>query len=194
MTSVKQQPLSVEAGPALDDQARSDYDKGKQFLEGHDPTQAAASFHNALKGFEEAGDEEGIARAVDRLGDLCLTRGEIDRAGAYFDRARTICERQKDNLSLMVVQKKLALVRRSQKRYDEAVQLYLDLLDRYQKYRNPDGAVRILGDLAALFLEQGDRTKAAEALRTAAAIHGNFKHRRHAEALLARAAEVEAGK
>ena len=49
-------------------------------------------------GFEEQGDEQGVANASDRLGDACLARDEYAMAIANFQRACAICEKEDDSL------------------------------------------------------------------------------------------------
>ena len=51
-------------------QAQQDYEKGQELLQKREMPQAAAAFHNALVGFEQDGDENGVANASDKLGDI----------------------------------------------------------------------------------------------------------------------------
>ena len=51
------------------------------------------------RGFEEQGDEQGVANASDRLGDACLARDEYAMAIANFQRACAICEKEDDSFS-----------------------------------------------------------------------------------------------
>ncbi|MCW5207866.1 hypothetical protein VU10_04955 [Desulfobulbus sp. US1] len=77
------QPLS-SIGPADPEKAREeelkkdpakrDYLEGREQFKKGDHSMAAMSFHNALKAFEEKGDEQGVANASDRLGDVCLEK------------------------------------------------------------------------------------------------------------------------
>lgn len=174
-------------------QAASDYEKGKKFLEEGETPQAAAAFHNALLGFEEEKDDRGIARAADQLGDICLQRKEPDAAQNHFLRALGICEGFKDHHSILLLKKKLVAVARQQENHEAAVALYLELLDIYSDNNNPAGAVQALEELAEVYVKMGENSKGVDAYRTAASIHANFKHRRNAENLLAKAAELEEG-
>jgi hypothetical protein len=47
--------------------------------------------------------------------------------------------------------------------------------------------------LAEIYLAKGDTERAADAYRTVAAIHKSFKHSRHAEKFLEKAAQIEKG-
>lgn len=174
-------------------QAQIDYDQGKTFVENNDPTLAAAAFHNALMGYEEQGDEKGIAKASDQLGDICAGREENQKAMEHYQRSLAICDKLGDPFSLLLLKKKMVKVLRVTKKNEEAVKLYMDILDTYSANNNPAGAVELLEDLSSLYLETGERVKAADALRTAASIHANFKHARLAAKLEEKAQQLEAG-
>ncbi len=175
-------------------QAQVDYDKGKEFLEAGDAALAASAFHNALIGFEQDKDDKGIANASDRLGDICIDRGEYSQAIPLYKRAFSICENHEDPSSKLALRKKIAAAHRSLKQYDEAIGIYLDIIDTYGGYNNPAGAVEHLETLAEVFLEMDAGEKAADAYRTAASIHANFNHTRHAKELMDKAEAIEAQK
>lgn len=170
--------------------AQKDYDQGLEHLKAKEPTLAANAFHNALIGFEQEQYENGIANTSDKLGDLCAAQGENDAALAHYERAYQICARHNDRFSLMAVNKKKAAVLAAAQKYPEAIELYLDLLDEYGALRNPEGSVQTLTTLAEIYLAAGDKGKAADAYRTAAAIHTNFSHKNHAQELLAKAEAI----
>ena len=65
-------------------QARQDYEAGQEQLKDNNYAAAAISFHNALIGFEQEGDEFGVANASDKLG-VCYI-------GFYRDRVDCIEE------------------------------------------------------------------------------------------------------
>ncbi|MBC8317167.1 MAG: tetratricopeptide repeat protein [Desulfobulbaceae bacterium] len=171
-------------------QARLDYEAGQNHLQKDDISQAANMFHNALIGFEQDGDEHGVANASDKLGDICAGREDFDGALNHYERAYTICTKDSDRFSLFSLEKKKAHVMFQAKRYQEAVTLYLDVIDEYEALRNPQGTVDTLDILANIYIEMGDKEKAADSYRLAASIHKNYKHKRHAEALLKKAEEV----
>lgn len=186
---------TVENGEEVEtekDQAQIDYEQGKTFLGAGDHTLAAAAFHNALVGFEEKEDENGVANASTQIGDICVGRHEYPRALEHYQKAFDICKSQEDQSSIMFLKKKIAATRRSLGQLDEAVALYMDILDVYGGLNNPQGAVETLEVLADVYREKGEGRKAADSYRTAADIHVNFKHTRHAEALLEKAKEAEA--
>jgi len=170
--------------------AQQDYDEGLELMKKKDYSGAAASFHNALRGFEEAGEEPGIARAVTKLAEVCLLREEYAKALEHFRRAREICRRAQDDLSLTYLQKQLFYTHMTLQQTREALALGLELLDIYHDYNNPAGAVEILEKMAEIHQENGEPLKAAESLRTAAAIHKSFKHSRSAQELLNRAEAI----
>lgn len=176
------------------DQARKDYLEGRTLLGKGDLAGAGLAFHNALKGFEEQGSEQGIANASDRLGDVCLARGEHGLAITHFQRAHVICEKEDDSFSQLALNKKMTVAYRKLEEHDKALELLYDMLEHYRLTNNPKGAVEILIGIAEVYNEQGDRAKAADAYRSVASIHTRFKHARLAEEFSLRAAALEQGR
>lgn len=172
-------------------QAQLDYEAGQEFLKNLEPAQAANAFHNALIAFELEGNENGIANAADKLGDICAARGDVATAMSHYDRVYAICQKHTDRFSLFSIEKKKAKLMYDTKDYDQAIRLYNEVLDEYGALRNPQGSVDTLEILAELYLAKGEKGKAADAYRTIAAIHKSFKHSRHAEQFLQKAAETE---
>jgi tetratricopeptide (TPR) repeat protein len=173
------------------DPAQEDYEAGKGHQEAGDIVQAAAAYHNALLGFEQSGNEKGITNTVCQLGEICVIRENYEQGMAHFQRAYEICNRLKDHFSLLFLKKKIAHAHRCLKQFPEAVRIYMDVLDIYSSHNNPDGAVKVLDELADIYLEMGEKGRAVDAYRTAASIHKNFKHAREAQMLLDKAQEIE---
>lgn len=175
------------------DPAKKDYLEGRRLFSNHEYAQAAAAFHNALRGFEEQGDEQGVANASDRLGDACLARDEYAMAIANYQRAYTICEKEDDSFSQLALNKKMAAAYRKLGDHEKALELLYDMLEHYRLTQNPKGAVEALIVIAEAYNEQGDKAKAADAYRSVASIHARFKHARLAEEFNQRAAALEQG-
>ena len=97
-------------------QAQKDYDAGQEFLKEKDVAQGANAFHNALIGFEQEGNENGIANASDKLCDICNERGETTKALEHLERAYAICHNSFDRFSLFSLEKKKAGRRRKHQR------------------------------------------------------------------------------
>jgi tetratricopeptide (TPR) repeat protein len=173
------------------DPAQEDYEAGKQHQEAGDIVQAAAAYHNALVGFEQSENEKGIANAVCQLGEICLIRENNEQGLAHFQRAYEICDRLNDHFSQVLLKKKMAHAHRCLKQFPEAVRIYMDVLDIYGRHNDPEGAVKVLDELADIYLEMGEKSRAADAYRTAASIHKNFKHTREAQILLDKAQAIE---
>jgi hypothetical protein len=74
---------------------------------------------------------------------------------------------------------------------DQALALLFDIFDHDSQLRNPKGTVEVLEAIAEVYLEKGERQKGADALRTIAGIHKNFKHARLAEEYENRARQME---
>ena len=184
---------NVQEDPKQEDksQAQQDYEAGQEFLKDKDIAQAANSFHNALIGYKQEGNENGIANASDKLGDICIDRGETEKALEHLERAYAICTKNFDRFSLFVLERKKASLIYKSGNLDKALELYLDVLDEYGALRNPEGSVETLEILAEIYLKQEEKAKAADAYRMAASIHKDFKHDKHAEEFEAKAAAAE---
>ena len=173
------------------DPVQKDYLEGRKFFGNGDYTQAAQAFHNALRGFEEQGNEQGVANAADRLGDTCLARDEYAMALANYQRSYAICEKEDDSLSLLALNKKMAAAYRKLGDREKALELLYDMLEHYRLTQNPKGAVEILIVMAEVYREQGDKARSADVYRSVASIHSRFKHARLAEEFNQLAAALE---
>jgi len=175
------------------DPAKADYKAGREFFSQGEYAQAAMAYHNALCGFEEQGDEQGVANCADRLGDVCVAREEYQMALDHFQKAFAICEKESDIFSMVGLNKKMAGVYKRTGELDKSLELLFDVFDHYSQLRDPKGTVEILEVIAEVYAEKNENTKAADALRTISGIHGNFKHTRLAEEFEARAKVLEQG-
>jgi tetratricopeptide (TPR) repeat protein len=175
------------------DPAQVDYDQGKDVLQAGDEALAASCFHNALIGYEQDNNEKGIANASDQLGDICAARDEHEKAIEHYQRAFNICDKENDRFSLIALQKKLVISKKALKQYDEAINIYLNVIDIYSGYNNPAGTVATMEELADFYLEIGERQKSADTFRTIASIHKNFKHNLQAQEFMDKAIQVEQG-
>jgi tetratricopeptide (TPR) repeat protein len=190
--SEQKENQDINEGPReAEDPARADYNKGKEVRAAGDEAQAASFFHNALVGFEQNGDDQGVANASDQLGDICAARQNHEKAIAHYQRAYTICDKENDMFSLIALQKKMGAAQRALKQYDKAVNIYLNVIDIYAGYNNPAGTVNVMEELAKLYLEMGERQKSADTYRTIASIHKNFKHNIQAQEFMDKAVQVE---
>lgn len=178
-------------GQDLDNPAKMDYLEGRKLHRNGEYAQAAIAFHNALRGFEEQGDQAGIANASDRLGDACLARDEYAMAIANYRRAYAICEKEDDSYSVLALNKKMAVAYRKLGDQEKALELLYDMLEHYRLTSNPKGAVETLIVIAETYIEQGEKAKAADAFRSVANIHERFRHSRMAEEFNQRAASLE---
>lgn len=188
---MKDNKLSQDQPQENSSQAQQDYEAGQKFLKDNDIPQAANAFHNALIGFEQEDNENGIANASDKLADICTEQGETLKALEHLERAYAICHKNFDRFSLFSLERKKAGLIYKNGDLAKAIELYLNILDEYGALRNPQGSVETLETMAEIYLKQGEKEKAADAYRTAASIHKNFKHLPQAEELLAKAAAAE---
>ncbi|HFQ81238.1 MAG TPA: tetratricopeptide repeat protein [Desulfobacterales bacterium] len=157
-------------------QAQQDYEQGMAFLNDKESAQAAAAFHNALLGFEQDNDEKGMANASMQLADICLGNENYEQALKHCASAEAICASSKDTFSLICIKEKKAKIYSQWSKYSEAIKLYIELVDDYNKTRNPQGTVNSLETLAELYLQINDKEKAADSYNTIANIHKSFKH------------------
>lgn len=190
---VSQNKEQDKEGEALLDPARTDYKEGREFLNKGDLAQAAMAFHNAMRGFEEQEDEQGVANCSDRLGDVCVEKEEYQMAMEHFQRAYAICEKEHDIFSMVSLKKKEAGIYKRIGEQDKALALLFDIFDHYSQLRDPKGTVEILEVIAEVYLEMGENSKAADTLRTIAGIHTNFSHARLAQDFEERAKAAEQG-
>jgi tetratricopeptide (TPR) repeat protein len=172
------------------DPAKRDYLEGRELHKKGDYAGAGMAFHNAIKGFEEAGNDQGVANAADRLGDVCLVKEDYENALLNYQRAYEICEQEEDSFSILALNKKIAAVYKKQGELDKALEILFDMVEHYQLTKNPKGMVDILVVVAEVYMEKGEQGKAADSYRTVSAIHKNFKHKRMAEEFAALADEL----
>ena len=171
-------------------QAQIDYDEGRGYAERGESALAAASLYNALRGFEEEDNKEGVANASNQLGHVCLQRDEFDKALTNYQNAWKICEELEDHLSLQAISLQLVPVYKGLQDYRKALDVCLDLIDSYQANNDPKGTVSVLEMMAEVYLASGDREKAADTYNTVASIHTNFKHHTIAASYREKAAEL----
>ena len=172
------------------DPVQAEYEEGKKYLANQQYGQAAVALHNALVGYREREDETGIANASNQLGDVCLGRDEYGNALQHFERALAICDKSNDRMSILSVMNKIVEVRAKLNQYDQAIADCLVILDHYHDNRDPQGTVTILEKMAEIYLQAGNSDKAADAYRTVASIHKNFRHDSMAAKFMAKADEL----
>ena len=181
-------PMAAKAEE--NDPVRKEYQDGLNFLAQKELGQAASALHNALVGFEQRHDQNGIANASNQLGHVCLGRQDFDGALRHYRRALEICEQANDRMSIIAVLKKIVEAERGRKNPEEALASAFAMLDHYHDNRDPQGTVDTLELIADLYLDSGEREKAADTYRTMASIHSNFRHSTIAEKYLAKASAL----
>ena len=174
------------------DPIQAEYDDGIEFLKEKDLTQAAVAFHNVLRSYEEKKHQDGIANASNQLGNVCLEKGDFEKAKVHYQRAWDICDRFEDPMSLLALSMQLVVVHRGLNDNAKALEICFDMLDVYNSNNNPQGTVATLQTIADIYLAQNEKAKAADTYRTIASIHRNFDHKNTAEKFTARAKELEA--
>lgn len=173
------------------DPVQAEYEEGKKFLENSNYGQAAVALHNSLVGFEAKNNETGIANASNQLGHLCLAKEEYENALNHYQRAYDICDKLYDRMSILSVLHNMVEAHKGLKDYPKAVTICFDIMDHYHDNRDPQGTVKILEILAEIYIEAGEKTKAADAYRTISSIHKNYKHETMAGSYLEKAEQLE---
>jgi tetratricopeptide (TPR) repeat protein len=185
-----------EPAEPVDDrsQAQKDYEEGRGYVERDEATLAAVALHNALRGFEEEENQAGIANTSNQFGHACLMKKEYDKALVHYQRAWEICESLDDPMSLLAIARQLVETHKGLEDYAKAVELCFYLLDAYQRNNDPKNSVDVLDSLAEVYIASGELEKAADAYKTAASIHANFRHEKIAEQYRQKAAGLLSGK
>ncbi len=174
------------------DPIQAEFEDGKDFLAKKEYSQALLAFHNTLKAWEEKNDQDGIANASNQLGLVCLEKEEYEKAREHFNRSWEICKRFDDTMSILALSGQFVVIHRALGEYDKALSLCLDMLDTHSHNTNPQGTVEVLEVMGEVYLEKGDREKAADCFRTISSIHANFSHETSSRKFAERAAELEA--
>jgi len=173
------------------DPVQAEYEDGVEFIANKEYAQAALALHNALVGYEKKNHQDGIANASNQLGVVCMKKGEFDKAREHFQRAWDICERFDDRMSLLAISEQFIIIYRDAKEYKKAIELCLDMLDTHHSHNNPDGSVKVMEIMADIYVDQGEKAKAADAYRSIASIHSNFDHKNFAKRFEEKAAALE---
>jgi len=173
------------------DPVQAEYEDGVGFIANKEYGQAALSLHNALVGYEKKNHQDGIANASNQLGIVCMKKGEFEKAREHYQRAWDICERFDDDMSLLALSEQFVLIHREAKEYTEAIAFCLSMLDTHHKHNNPDGTVKVMESMAEIYVEQGEKAKAADAYRHIASIHFNYNHKNFARRFEEKAEALE---
>ena len=171
-------------------QAEIDYAEGRGYVERGESALAAVSLHNALRGFEEADNKEGIANASNQLGHTCMQRNEFETALKHYRRAWGICEALNDQMSLQSLSRQFVDAYKGLGEYRKSLDVCLELIDEYQNNNDPRGTVEVMEKMAEVYLAAGESSKAADTYETVASIHANFKHHKIAESFRSKAREL----
>ncbi len=173
------------------DPIEADYEEGKRLLESGNTAQAAVALHNALLGYEEKNDTNGIANASNQLGHACLARKEYDKALKLYERTWDICKDLGDYSSLLALNNQFVLVYTGLGQYTKAIEVCLDIVGMYRDNNNPRGTVATLEQIAGIYEKIDEKAKAADTYRTISSIHANYKHDKIAQSFVEKAEKLE---
>ncbi len=123
-------------------------------------------------------------------GTCVFFRNDYEGALKHYQRALVVVEKANDRMSTLAVLNKIVAAQKGLKKYDKAIAACLDMLDLYQDNRDPQGTVVTLEAMAEIYLEDGQKAKAADAYKTIGSIHKNFRHDTMAAQYLEKAAQL----
>lgn len=144
----------------LPEGGRAHHRLGRARREAGELEQAERHLGAALSLFERAGDEAGIAAALDEVGTLHWVRGEHRRALREIGRAMHMRKQQNDRLGLALSLTHLGLVLHDAGRYTEALDAFGRALAARREAGDPLGIATSLGHLGQVAYDQGDYARA----------------------------------
>ena len=149
---------------------------------------AAAAFGEALRLWEEAGDEAGRVLALHNLALVAHLRGELDEAKRLYEEALPLRERLGQLRGAAEVLNNLGAIAEATGDLDEAWRLYLRTLAMHRALRDPLGMAVAINNLGEAAERQG---RPAEAARLVGAALGTLRRlgspwAQHAHAVLER--------
>ncbi|MFO8076567.1 MAG: tetratricopeptide repeat-containing diguanylate cyclase [Egibacteraceae bacterium] len=165
----------LDGAPTID-RARALSEAGHaEFATGvHD--EAVALLRQALRLFEEVGDEAGQAGALRRIGVALYSHGDIEDAGRAHERSLALSERVGEPLSLAGTRNNLAKVRTAQGRYDEALALLGTARQGFEAAAEPRGLGMVEHNVAVVHEQRGDLDAAMGHLQAAVALFDEAGH------------------
>lgn len=161
--------LFVEAGDLGFGAALCDYFEGEAATFGRDYAAAEELIRNALKTFEEFGQDHFLARSEAAIGTILENRGDHSAAIPYFDRAIALLDSEKDARALTMTLNNRASSLARLGRFDDARSSYARALNLAlrNEFMSPLRYVRT--GLAELDFLRGQYARALRAFREIAA-------------------------
>jgi tetratricopeptide (TPR) repeat protein len=162
-------PLFAEAGDLGFGAALCDYFEGEAATFGRDYAAAEELIRNALKTFEEFGQDHFLARSEAAIGTILENRGDHSAAIPYFDRAIALFDSEKDARALTMTLNNRASSLARLGRFDDARSSYAKALNLAlrNEFMSPLRYVRT--GLAELDFLRGQYARALRAFREIAA-------------------------
>jgi non-specific serine/threonine protein kinase len=132
-----------------------------------DRTGAAEALTEALALFRAAGDNDGAAFALNRLGTLALHVGDLARADACFAEAGPLIRSEADEDGIAALEGQLGYAALLQGDHERAAAHLEDALARYRQLDSKLGTGRVLIHLGRSLTERGEAAQALPLLREA---------------------------
>jgi len=162
--------------------------RGMLALDAQRLDEAAAAFAEALRLWEEAGDEAGRVLALHNLALVAHLRGELGEAKRLYEEALPLRERLGHARGAAEVLNNLGVIAEETGDLPEAWRLYLRTLELHRTLRDPLGMAVAINNLGEVAERQGRLDEAAE---LASAALSTFRklgspHAQHAQDVLER--------
>ena len=161
--------LFVEAGDLGFGSALCDYFEGEAATFGRDYAAAENLIRNALRTFEEFGQDHFLARSEAAIGTILENRGDYEEALAYFDRAITHFGPEKDARALTASLNNRGNCLARLSRFDEARATYARAMNIALRTESVAQLRYIRSGLAELDFLRGQYARALRAFREIAA-------------------------
>ncbi len=120
-----------------------------------------------LESFRATNNEEGIANACFKIGDIYLQKGKWDEAKEYLREAKAICGKLGSEEGCALTAVGLGDIYRNTQNMETARLHYEQALDFFEKQEDDKNIANLMERLGELFREKGDLPRALEAFSRA---------------------------
>ncbi|MBZ5609466.1 MAG: protein kinase [Acidobacteriia bacterium] len=151
---------------------------------------AAVVCEAAHRGFVEAGDRGGIARALHATAEVPLNQGDFLRAGELYRQALAIMREIGDRQGTATELVNLGLVQVKQGNFAAAHQLYAESLANYTAAGDQNGIAAVTGNQGNLYRAEGRLPEALSNYQRVLALSNQLGHRSSAALAMAAIGDV----
>lgn len=156
---------------------------------------ALENYQEAFALYDELGQLEVAANIAEKIGDLQLIRGNLDKALLAYKYVLEVCEDQGDAIGAVIISEKIIDILRQKKDYGRLMPYYLRCLELAEQFGDAHKAARYLVGIGDLYSRQKRFPEALEAYRLAKKIYkglGSLEQLRIVEEGIRRLEEIAA--